>query len=170
MEILGENLQPLFKNEKLKGKRTYCGNKYEVWEISSETYEILCDMLNSENDKYPNSAWYYADGSNMGAPNAEYIIHKQPIKAWDGEARLNWKDDECVECSDYLNGRCFAIDDDVLSCLGQRECYNLTDYFSYEIHVGLLKNICALAVDLAKYNNMTLGELFTKYEGSDDNK
>lgn len=175
-EILGINLQYFFNDRELWGtdifgEKTYSGKKYEVWEISDKAYKIMSDMTDEEFYKlYPLTEWAFASGSNMGEPEVDYIINEQPIKAWDGEQRLSWKDDECVDCSDYLEGRCSATDEDVSGCYYSRKWYNLTDYFSYEIPVGELLNICALAVDLAKYNNMTLGELFTKYEGSADNK
>lgn len=173
-EILGINLQCFFDNEKLHGvygEKTYSGQKFEVWEVSDKTYQIMSNMTDDDFYKlYPLTEWAFASGSNMDEPETDYIINGQPIKAWDGEQRLSWKEDSCVDCSDYLEGRCSATEEDILGCSGQRKYYNLTDYLSHEISVGLLKNICALATDLAKYNNMTLGELFTKYEGSADNK
>jgi len=42
---------------------------------------------------------------------------------------------------------------------------NLLSYFSEEWGVSTEKNICALAVDLAKMNEMTMSELFEKYVG-----
>ena len=41
----------------------------------------------------------------------------------------------------------------------------LTDYLCDVVGASQPKNVCAVAVDLAKYNNMTMGELFAKYEG-----
>lgn len=165
-EILGENLQSLFDNEKLNGKRTYNGNEFEVWKISDETYKTLCDMLNDESyDLYPSSVWYYASGSNMGAPDVDYIINGQHINAWDGDTRLSWRDSECEDCNDYLEGKCNANDEDVLGCFNERNYSTLTEYFASELGAGLLRNVCSLATDLAKYNNMTLGELFAKFEG-----
>ena len=37
-EILAENLQPLFDNTSLTGKKTYSGELYEVWEVSDEDF------------------------------------------------------------------------------------------------------------------------------------
>lgn len=39
----------------------------------------------------------------------------------------------------------------------------LTDYLCYGIGASQSKNVCACCVDLAKYNDMTMAELFEKY-------
>lgn len=46
-----------------------------------------------------------------------------------------------------------------------REYDYLTEYMCDEIGASMEKNVCALAVDLARINNITMGELFTKYQG-----
>lgn len=42
---------------------------------------------------------------------------------------------------------------------------SLTHYISDVFNISSPRNVCAIAVDLAKYNNMTMGELFNKCEG-----
>lgn len=39
----------------------------------------------------------------------------------------------------------------------------LTDYLCYGIGASQPKNVCACCVDLAKYNDVTMAELFEKY-------
>jgi len=46
-----------------------------------------------------------------------------------------------------------------------REYNNLLEYFCDEIGASMEKHICALAVDLAMINGITMGELFRKYQG-----
>lgn len=41
---------------------------------------------------------------------------------------------------------------------------DLTTYLCDVVGVSQPKNVCACAMDLAKANDMTMGELFTKYE------
>ena len=41
----------------------------------------------------------------------------------------------------------------------------LLDYFHKGLSVGMESNICALAVDLARVNSVSLGRLFQMYEG-----
>lgn len=47
---------------------------------------------------------------------------------------------------------------------GNFQYAKLTDYLSYELGVSQPRNVCACCMDLAKYNNMTMTELFKKYE------
>lgn len=42
---------------------------------------------------------------------------------------------------------------------------SLMDYFHKGLGVGMESNICALAVDLARVNGVSLGRLFEMYEG-----
>jgi hypothetical protein len=67
---------------------------------------------------------------------------KYAILAWDGVYRENHKD--------YFRDRKYPT----LLC-----------YFCDEIGASTEKNVCAIAVDLAALNNMTMAELFQKYQG-----
>ena len=42
---------------------------------------------------------------------------------------------------------------------------SLSDYLCNCVGASQPRNVCACAMDLAKYNDMTMGELFDKYEG-----
>lgn len=42
---------------------------------------------------------------------------------------------------------------------------SLMDYFHKGLNVGMESNICALAVDLARVNGVSMGRLFEIYEG-----
>ena len=159
-EILGENLKKFFDNVDKDSKHadiTYAGNKYEVWQVSDELFEQMCKM--SEEDFYKLAGWRawwrQSDGSNLGVPYITYFIKGKTIKAWECRDRSDWCygcqcDDEesCVECMDY-----------------SREFSSLLEYLCDEVGASVEKNVCACAMDLAKYNDMTMGELFTKYEG-----
>ena len=41
----------------------------------------------------------------------------------------------------------------------------LTDYLSEELGCSQPGNVCALVMDLARYNGMSMSELFSKFEG-----
>ena len=43
---------------------------------------------------------------------------------------------------------------------------SLTEYLCEFIGASTEKNVCACVMDLAKYNDMTMGELFETYEGN----
>lgn len=143
-EILGNHLEQFFNSE-IDGKRTYKGNRYEVWEVSNEVFNAMCDM---SEEKFVELAgedawWRSAERSNQGIPDTKVCINGNELLGWAGEP---WEDeDEDDEFEIYA------------SCL--------TNYLCDVIGASQPRNVCALAVDLAKYNNMTMGDLFAKYEG-----
>ena len=135
-------MQTLFDNTSLTGTKTYSGELYEVWEVSDENYEIMSNMSEEEFEKLcPEGMWRSSEGSNMGFPTECFNVNKIKLKCWDRREELYGKK--------Y-----------------RRKTYeSLLEYLCANVGASQPRNICALAVDLAKYNNMTMGELFTKYEG-----
>lgn len=142
-EILAENLQALFDNSNIDGKCTYKGKRYEVWEVSDDVFEKMCEMTEEEFEELcPSGMWRSCDGSVLGTPDATVHINGYEILAWGDEP---WEDEEDDEYEIYAS--------------------SLTNYLCDVIGASQPKNVCACAMDLAKYNHMTMGELFTKYEG-----
>ncbi len=137
-EILAKNIENIVD----VSKRAYCGDRYEVWQVSDGTFNILCNM--SDETFYrqcPNGWWRSADGSNMGVPNYEFTINGHLIDAW-------MRDAEDEEEKEYYD----------------TPYSSLTEYLRTVLGASTERNVCALAVDLAKYNNMTMAQLFQKYE------
>lgn len=141
VEILGDNLKRFFdvidKNCE-DADITYAGNHCEVWQVSDDLFKKMCDM---SEEKFVEIAgedawWRSAEGSVMDAPDTEFIIN--------GEEMIGWNYRNKYENFQYEN---------------------LSDYLCYGVGASQPRNVCALAVDLAKYNNMTMSELFNKYEG-----
>lgn len=165
-EILGNNLEQLFNNV-FSGNRTYKGSKYEVWELSNEAFDTICDMSDEKFEELAgeDAWWRSADGSNQDVPDSKYVINGEEIIAWDGYRRCEYYDDCCEDCEERIDGECEASDEDIECCCGPRIYNTLSEYFCEEIGASQPKNVCALAVDLAEYNGLTMGELFTKYEG-----
>lgn len=144
-EILGGELDQAFIDLNINAKKTYQAKDItdfeQVWELSNKDYEKLCNI--EEDDWKDNWGWWRnAIGSNMGSVNRRYNINNHYIRAWDGYSRENHKD--------YYQDRKYQ---------------NLLKYFCDEIGASTEKNVCALAVDLAEQNNITMGELFSKYQG-----
>lgn len=162
-EILGNNLEQFFNTE-INGKRTYKGNRYEVWEISDETFNTICDM---SEDKFVELAgedawWRGAEGSNQGIPDYVFTVNGEKLIAWydtyrDKDLIEDFENEDEVDKEDGL--------EQYIATWHTTEFSTLTDYFCSELGASTERNVCALAVDLAKYNNMTIGELFAKYEG-----
>ena len=139
-EILGKALKRFFDvvdSEYNNAEITYAGNRYEVWEVSDELFKQMCDM---SEEKFVELAgkdawWRSSEGSVMDIPDVEFTIS--------GEKMIGWNTRGEYENFQYAN---------------------LSDYLCYGISASQPKNVCACAMDLAKYNNMTMGELFNKYE------
>lgn len=143
-EILANNLQSLFDNTSLNGKCTYRGNTYEVWEVSDEDFKIMYDMTEEEFEKVcPNGMWRSSDGSALYSPNYTVIINGKKLLGWIKEQDIY--------------GACIAVGK---SYIKEKEFRSLLEYFCDYIETPQPSNVCALAVDLAKANNMKMSELF----------
>lgn len=142
-EILANNMKQFFDNE-FDGKCTYKGDRYEIWEVSNEVFNAMCDMTEERFEELAgeDAWWRSADGSNLCIPDTKVHINGRELLGWAGEPWEN--EDEDDEFEIYVK--------------------NLSDYLCDVIGASQPRNVCALAVDLAKYNNMTMGELFTKCE------
>lgn len=110
---------------------------------SGEQYKV-CEIEKSdfktiadmpEDEWKPNWGWWrFTKGSNMGTPYNFIKINGRDIICWEGDGH----------CSDEYN--------------------TLLDYMSEAIGVSQPKNVCALAVDLARANGMSMSELFKIYQ------
>ena len=82
--------------------------------------------------------WRQSYGSNLGSPDVKFEVNGKYLVGWGSpiyDSKIGYAYEDL---SEYLCG-----------CIG----------------VSQPRNVCACATDLAKYNNMTMGELFEKYEG-----
>lgn len=168
-EIIGERMHNVFAAVGVNPKETFKGrigywNEFTVWEITDEDFEALCNMSDRDFKKHSQDLawWRYAEGSNQDEPNHEFIINGEKITAWYDEDR----DEDLAE--DFENEN--EVDKE-----GGLEAYiatwhtttydKLIDYLNSELGASTERNVCALAVDLAAYNNITMSELFRKYGG-----
>lgn len=158
-EILGAELDNTFAELGIEASKTYeiknkpwkyCEN-YQVWELSDEDYEKLCAISDADwKDDW--GWWRLAEGSNLGCVYVRYNINNHYIKAWDGVSRLDF----------YEENKSLKPEDRYWA---ERKYSTLLEYFCDEIGVSTEKNVCAVATDLAKQNNMTMAELFVKFQG-----
>ena len=142
IEILGNNLKQFFDivdNPPNDAEITYAGGRYEVWKVSDELFAKMCDMLEEEfvGIAGEDAWWRSSTGSVIGTPDTEFDVNGNNLVAWDSPIYESKKDNKYENLSDYL-----------CNCIG----------------VSQPRNVCACAVDLAKYNDMTMGKLFEKYE------
>lgn len=141
VEILGNDLKPLFDKTNLTGTCTYKGKRYEVWEMSDKAFEIMCDMTEEEFNRHCSDGWWrYSEGSNLFIPGTTVYINGKELLGWGYEP---WGDED----DDY-----------------EIHKSNLSDYLCDVVGASKPINVCACAKDLAKYNNMTMAELFKMYE------
>lgn len=78
--------------------------------------------------------WRFATGSNMGTPYSFMTINGHDLICWESD----------TNCKDSYD--------------------TLLDYMSEAIGVSQPRNVCALAVDLARANGMSMSELFKIYQ------
>lgn len=143
-EILGDNLKQFFDvvdKSCDNAEITYAGNDYEIWQVSDSLFEKMCNI---EEDEFYRIAgedawWRYSDGSNLKTVSnvADFIVNGKLMLGFD--SRISEK-----AGSSYKN---------------------LTEYLCECVGASLPKNVCACAVDIAKFNGITMGELFDVYQG-----
>ena len=170
-ELIGENMGVVFEKLNIPYMQGYSGSigywpNFGVYKIPEQYYPKLCDMSDDEFEKeFPESWWRYAEGSNMGTPNCEFIINGCQIDAWQNE----WYVDDLVEeyntlpLDEQLEYSSVA---DYIAENYRYEYSNLLEYLCDELGVSTERNVCALATDLAKYNEMSIAKLFGIYGGS----
>ena len=142
IEILGNNLKQFFAivdNPPNDAEITYAGEGYEVGEISDELRNKMCNMSEEEFIELAgeDAWWRSSTGSVLGVPDIEFDVNGNDLVAWDSPIDESKKGNRYESLSDYL-----------CNCVG----------------VSQPKNVCACAMDLAKYNDMTMAELVEKYE------
>lgn len=169
VEILGDGMIPMFKDLGISYKRTYnkrCNAKkkydphYEVYEISQNDMKRLEEVVN-----WPDSPWWrWAKGSNMGTPFSLFTVNGKELIAWDGYKREDLRDDWADETDEEKAAYHYSFKE--YEEMQYPHVYStLTEYMCKELGVSTEKNVCALAVDLARANGMTMAQLFKAYEG-----
>lgn len=125
-----------------------CREDYQVWLLSKEDFDNLCSV--DDNDWKEDWGWWRSSGgSTMGVPDSEFTVNGEKLLAWNG------------------NQTCAGKISDQDECYGAREYEDILAYINKETGLSTETNICALCIDLARHNNLTLSELFKKYLGGD---
>lgn len=137
--------------------------EYQVWRLSRKSYNKMLDIPGDDWEEGW-GWWRWAKGSNLFPDLTEFTVHEQPLLGFIGYKRQQWME-ECEDCLDYHHGDCPADPEDIDECYGPRVFKDLCDYVWNEVGATSERNFTAVCVDLAKYNKITLGELFRKYLG-----
>jgi hypothetical protein len=100
----------------------------------------------------------------MGTPFDFFTVNGKELIAWDGCKRedlvLEWAEISFEEKAKY-NHSIRKYEEEVYP----RTYKSLLTYMCDEVGASVERNVCALAVDLARANGMTMAKLFETYEG-----
>jgi hypothetical protein len=108
--------------------------------------------------------WRHAKGSNLGTPFDFFTINGRELIAWGGSRRddlRNWWNANSDEGKAAYHYSFREYEEATMP----HKYDTLTEYMCDEIGASTEKNVCALAVDLARANGMTMAQLFKTYEG-----
>ena len=169
VEILGDNMEPMFKDLGINYKKTYNKKRnpkkkydphYEVYEISQNDMKRLEEVV-----EWPDGLWWrWAKGSNMGTPFSFFMVNGKELIAWDGYKREDLRDDWADEPDEEKAAYHYSFKE-YEETRYPHKYDTLTEYMCEELCASTERNVCALAVDLARANGMTMAKLFETYEG-----
>ena len=170
-EVMGEKLLPFFRRVGIYPPKKFTGDigcwpHLEVWHLTDSQFRLIENMTDEEFENMsPEGCWWRsAEGSIMGIPNMTFKINGKEILAWVNHSILDDLEREYEELpseekSEYKNV------EDYISTWHSLEYNDLLEYYSTELGASTEKNVCALSIDLAKNNKMTMAELFWRYGG-----
>lgn len=165
IEILaGDGINRAFKELGIDAKCTYYGNdtcQYQVWEIDKSDLQTL-EYTVMWQDNY--GWWRFAKGSNMGTACSFFEVNNHELIAWDGvrreDLRYDWDDEPDDEKKSYNYSY-----KEYEEFWKPHKYQTLLEYFCDELGASTASNVCALAVDLARVNGLSMAELFKKFQG-----
>ena len=164
-EIFGGNgLHKAFKALNIEAKRTYKSSHepyYEVWELNKKDLKVLEEIMEWDNTW---GWWRNAKGSNMGTACSLFVVNGKELIAWDGPRREDLRNDWDNE-SDEEKAACHYRFKEYEEIYMPHTYDTLLEYMRKELCASMESNICALAVDLARVNGVSMGRLFEMYEG-----
>ena len=149
-EILGNNLEKFFfvldYPKEYVAICIYKSNRYEVWLMDDEIFDMIADMSEEKFVKFAGEdAWWRSSNGSVlySLDKGEVTINNQKMIGW---IRKPWNE----EISKDINYQ------------------SLSEYLCEFIGASMPRNVVACAMDLAKFNHLTMGELFKKYEPVED--
>lgn len=168
-------MMPVFEQLRIFPKIVYSGSvghwhHFEVWELNEKEFNILIETFSGEAGDatwdqlaLEGSWWRYAQGSNLGKPTEFFTINGKPLCAWRNEYRVHDLAIEYNELPAEEKNEYVDFDEYCNVWLPPKQHADILDYFCEEFGVSTESNVCALATDVAKYNNMTVAEVFKNY-------
>lgn len=158
IEILaGGGFENAVKELGLNAEKKHDDGEYQVWEVDMISFGKLCLIADDSAWKEHWGWWRHCTGCNLvGSMTHQFIVNGKTMLGFVNEQQLQDFLDyhECEEEEDRLT------EEDYFST----PYGTLTEYLCDEIGASTEKNICAISVDLAKMNGMTMAELFDRYQ------
>lgn len=149
-EILGNNLEQFFFvldcPKEYGAICTYKSDRYELWLMEDKIFSMISDISEEEFEKLAgeDAWWRSSNGSVLDLlDKGEVTINNQKMIGW---IRKPW-DEEISKDINYKS---------------------LTEYLCEFIGASTPHNVVACAMDLSKFNHLTMGGLFKKYEPVED--
>lgn len=160
-EILGKGIEKALSRFMIEAVRTYCDDKevlddgyYNVYELSDDEFKRLCNIPDSEwQDDF--GWWRSAKGSILRLDTDKFIVNGKEMVGYMSDKY----EDMLKEHQEDEPEVGYTMDD-----IRHTNYSNLTEYICEELGASTIKNVTAVAMDLAKMNDMTLSELFEKYQ------
>ena len=172
-EIIGENMKNIWIILGFDPKETFSGSiggwkNFKVWELTDAQFNSLCEITEEQFERWSEEGawWRHSEGSILGVPDFLFRINRDFLMAWEVLDRSDlyeeWKTLSKREKRRYY-------DDEDYAELNRPHSYkDIMTYLSDEVGVSTETNICALIADLAKYNKMSIAELFRRFGGNNN--
>ena len=161
----GGGLENAFEALGIDAKMTYKGSRepyYEVWELSKKDLRALEEVEEwDENWGF----FRFSKGSNMGTACSIFTVNGHELIAWEGFRREDLRDEWENNISDEEKAEYHYRLKEFEDIYMPHEYCSLLEYLCNEIGASTESNVCALAVDLARANGMSLARLFQTFEG-----
>lgn len=162
--LAGNGIKAAFKELGIQATRTYKSPKdydYQVWEIEKSDLKKLENVTEWHNGW---GWWRFAKGSNMGIPFDFFDVNGRELIAWPGARRDSLRDEWDEESMEEKEAYHYSFREYEKTQM-PHSYDNLLEYCCNELGASTETNICALAVDLARHNGMSLADLFKTYLG-----
>ncbi len=143
----------------LNAEKKHDDGKYQVWLVGEVSFDRLCGIPDDEwKDDW--GWWRYCTGCNLvGGMTHEFTVNQKPMLGFVNEGKyydfVEYQEDKTAK--DWERGEEEYF---------QTVYKSLTEYLCEQFGASTEKNICAISVDLAKMNHMTMAELFDAYQPS----
>lgn len=163
VQILGHDLADAIRDLNIEAELKYTTPttgkferlpKFEVWEMSQETFEAFCNVDDDDwKDEY--GWWRYGERSSEDF-SATYIVN--------GHEMIGFPPEEHAMDFPSENADGEENDEDEEES-GPASYSHFLQYLDYNQGMSTERNIAITAISLAKANGLTLAEFMTKYYG-----